>query len=92
MRDIVCTKCGLMNSTNIVEKNRQKVCFCAGCGAYIKNIGYAEDKFYIGKYKGRKVCEVDDKNYLSWFLNESSIKKSPKMREAIEEKIKKLLL
>jgi len=92
MADIICKKCGLINSVHVVEKNGQKTVWCDGCGAYIKNLGYAEDKFYFGKYKGIKVSDCVDKQYMEWFLNAPTIKKSEKMREALRKQIETLLV
>ena len=90
IKDVVCKKCGLINSVHIVEKGVHKMAFCDGCGAWVKNIGYDVARFYVGKYKGMKVEDVDDKNYLEWFLRETKPKE--KMKEALEAQIKKLLI
>lgn len=52
------------------------------------NIPYAQAKFYFGKYKDYLVSEVNDIEYLSWFLQ--NVKCSASMIEAIENQLYKL--
>ncbi len=52
MPDIICKKCGEVNNYRTELKSNNQVAYCNGCGAYIKNIPYAEPALYVGKYKG----------------------------------------
>lgn len=85
---IVCKKCGLIDDYYTELKNGQNTAFCLGCGAYIKNIPYAKQSFYFGKYKGKTVSDVDDIEYLIWFLN--NVKTSPTMKDAVIQQIELL--
>lgn len=85
MQDITCGKCGSVNDYRTENKATQVTAFCNKCGAYIKNIPQGEPAFYVGKYKGKKVSEIEDMGYLKWALKE--MKMSANMRAAIEKRI-----
>ena len=42
---------------------------CDTCNSHIKFLPQSEPQFYIGKYKGSKVSDIQDVNYLEWYLN-----------------------
>lgn len=85
MQDITCGKCGSVNDYRTENKAIQVTAFCNKCGAYIKNIPQGEPSFYVGKYKGKKVSEIEDMGYLKWALKD--MRMSANMRAAIEKRI-----
>lgn len=85
MADIICTKCGSVNDYRTERKANNDVAYCNGCDAYIKNIPRSEPTLYFGKYKDKKVSEIEDINYLRWVLKET--KPSAHLRTAIETRI-----
>ena len=91
--DLICRKCGSINSTNIVEKKfsggSHHAAYCAGCGAFIKNIPHDAARFYFGKYKGMAISECTDIWYMEWFYREVK-KASPYIKNAIAERIELL--
>jgi uncharacterized protein (DUF3820 family) len=67
-------------------KANNNVARCLKCDTFIKNIPQGnEPTFFFGKYKGTKVKDVEDMQYLNWALK--NIKLSSSMRTAIEQQI-----
>lgn len=89
-KDIVCLNCGGVNDYRTEMKSGQLTAWCNGCDKYIKNISYQVQKFYFGKHKGKAVKEVEDKNYLQWFLDNAGIKKSEAMLSALKDRISEI--
>ena len=59
------------------------------CESFIKNIPYqSEVTIYVGKYKGKKLSEVEDFRYLEWAI--TSWKLKPDVLEKYNVHIKKL--
>lgn len=86
MEKIVCLKCGAEDKFYTELKSNNNVARCSECDSYIKNIPYAAEKvFYFGKYKDKKVSEVEDIQYLEWVLKNT--KQTKGMVEAIEKQI-----
>lgn len=85
MEQIKCLKCGAIDKYYTELKANNNVARCSECDAFIKNIPYNEPTFYFGKYKGKKVSEVEDMDYLKWVL--AKTKQSASMRKAIQEQI-----
>lgn len=85
MEDIVCTHCGLINDFRVERKANNDVAYCNGCDRYIKNIPHSEPAFYIGKYKGTPIKDIEDMGYLKWALKE--MKLTANMRTAIQKRI-----
>lgn len=85
---IKCNKCGLTDAYYVVEKANNKMAYCSGCDAFIKNLPYREPQFYFGKYKGHVISAMEDLNYLQWAL--SNIRMSENIRDAIRERINTL--
>lgn len=92
MPEIICNKCGSVDDFRVELKSNNQVAYCNSCGAYIKNIPYAEPSFYFGRYKGMKVSDlidVKDVPYLEWYL--LNIQKiTPSMKDAIANQIQKI--
>ena len=44
-----------------------------------------EIQFFFGRYKGKTVAEVENYDYLKWFLN--NVQGNKKTKEAIEKKL-----
>lgn len=88
MQDVICKKCNSVNDYTTQLKANNNVAYCNQCGSYIKNIPHAEPTFYVGKYKDRKISEIDDLNYLQWAHKE--MKLSSNIREAVQKQIDKL--
>ncbi len=85
MEEIICPSCGPTTDYRTEQKSTQLTAYCNKCGGYIKNIPQGEPAFYVGKYKGVKVSEIEDMGYLKWALKE--MKMSVNMRSAIEKQI-----
>ncbi len=86
MENIKCNKCGSENDYYTELKANNNVARCNKCNSFIKNIPYQNEAiFYFGKYKGKKVSEIEDIDYLKWVLKE--IKPSLSMRTAIQKQI-----
>ena len=86
--DIVCKNCGSVNDYEI-RVNLHKTAYCCSCGKYIKHIATDPPMFYFGKYSQIPISEIKDKGYLTWALNNMKNLK-PRLKEAIEQQIKKL--
>jgi uncharacterized protein (DUF3820 family) len=85
MEQLKCLKCGAVDQFYTEVKANNNVARCSVCDAYIKNIPYSEPTLYFGKYKGKKVSEIEDMQYLKWVL--SATKPSESMRKAIQTQI-----
>lgn len=90
MKDvIICKSCGTVNDYRTEKKSNNLVAYCKSCGAYIKNIPYAEPALYFGKYKNTKIKDMttpQQVNYLHW-LKQSEVwfKLSNNIRQAIDK-------
>lgn len=89
MKQITCTKCGLVDDYTIVPKANNHMAYCNGCDSWITNLPYEKPKFYFGKYKGKLIADVEDLPYMEWML--SNVKLAVSMRDAIRERINILL-
>jgi hypothetical protein len=78
MADITC-KCGAVNNYRTESKANNIVAYCNKCGAYIKNLPYDVPKFYVGKYKGIPIDEIEDIPYLKWAVETLRLTSSVKM-------------
>lgn len=58
---------------------------CDSCGSHIKFIAQNEPQFYIGKYKGWKVAEMQDLPYMEWYI--ANVKCSGTFKQALIERI-----
>lgn len=85
MEQLICRNCGPTTDYRTEMKSGQNTAFCNKCDAYIKNIPQGEPAFHVGKYKDKKVNEIEDMGYLKWALKE--MKLSANMRNAIEKQI-----
>ena len=89
MENMVCNRCGSIDDFRKEKAGIHVKAICNGCDSYIKMIPQnGPAKFYIGKYKGTMISKCDDKNYLTWFLENTDPKK--KIKKAIEHRIKEL--
>lgn len=77
--DIVCNKCGSVNDYRTIQKANNKVAYCNGCDAYIKNIPHDVPKLYVGKYKGIPIDTIEDLSYLQWALKTLTLTNSVSM-------------
>jgi hypothetical protein len=87
---LTCRKCGISDSIDVIEKSGHHIAYCARCNAYIKHLPTQEPQFYFGKYKGCKIAEVEDIQYLQWALK--ALKLGASVRVAITTRIKTLSL
>lgn len=86
METIKCPKCGAIDQFYTELKANNNVARCSLCNTFIKNIPYqTEQVFYFGRYKDKKVSEVEDLPYLKWVLKNA--KQSKSMRDAIIKQI-----
>lgn len=85
MEELICPKCGPTTNYYTELKSNNNVARCLDCDSFIKNIPHSEPTFYVGRYKGKKIAEIEDMSYLKWALKE--MKLSANMRNAIEKRI-----
>lgn len=85
MQEIICNSCGPTTDYRTELKSNQLTAYCNKCGAYIKNLPQGEPAFHVGKYKGKKVSEIEDMGYLKWTLKEMRL--AANMRKAIQKQI-----
>ena len=76
MNTILCKHCKKDVEFTTQKKANNYVAYCSECGSYIKNISHSDmgiskpdPEFPFGKYKGTKVFECNDLDYLEWCLN-----------------------
>lgn len=90
---IVCKKCGVIHDTeNIIIETiplpgggGHKKATCPICKSFIKFIPHATPSLYFGKYKGKPISEIaqKDPSYLQWLVKQNI--KSARLKSAIEE-------
>jgi uncharacterized protein (DUF3820 family) len=80
---LTCPRCQTSNYTTEL-KSGNLVATCEN-GHYIKNLPYSEPALYFGKYKGKKVVEIQDVDYLKWVLKNTHQGKH--VRYAIQKQI-----
>lgn len=85
MESLKCPKCGTVDKFYTELKSNNNVARCNNCDAFIKNLPYEAPKFFVGKYKGKLISEIEDMGYLKWALKEMKLSKS--MRDAISARI-----
>ena len=85
METIFCTKCKVESEFYTELKSNQNTARCSTCNTFIKNIPYKEPQFYVGKYKGINISEIEDMGYLKWALG--AMKLSSATRNAITTRI-----
>ncbi len=86
---LYCKYCSVEREIEIRISGKAHTAYCTHCCNYLKNISYDVPRLYIGKYKGKAIEDIDDKQYLMWFiLNINNIK--PAQKEAIEKQLQKL--
>lgn len=86
---LYCRNCQTQTLYDIVEKGVHHQAICRLCGSYIKNLPHDNPRFYVGKYKGKAISDIDDLSYLKWARdNMSTI--SSRVFEAIELRIQEL--
>lgn len=88
MESLKCPKCSSTEYYTEVKANNN-VARCMKCDTFIKNVPYDEPKFYVGKYKGQKIGNIDDMSYLKWAeQNMNNLK--PAIKTAIHNRIVQL--
>lgn len=85
METIKCPKCGATDQYYTELKANNNVARCSICDAFIKNIPYQQPALYFGKYKGKKIADIEDIEYLKWVLN--NIRLSAPFKDAIQKQI-----
>lgn len=81
-------KCG-SSSYYTKQNGPHTTAYCSGCDSYIKNIATSKPAFYIGKYKGTIIEEVNDLGYLKW-ARENMTSLNPRQLEAVIARIHSL--
>ena len=89
IQDVICKKCGSVNSITVKQNGVHRSAYCLECGEYIKHITKFENMndftLYFGKYKGRQISTMthrDEASYLRWALE--NIKFTQSQRIIIE--------
>lgn len=89
MDTLFCPKCKSEKGFYTELKSNQNTARCNDCNTFIKNIPYQEPKFYVGKYKDQRICDIEDVGYLEWALkNMSSL--NARVKDAISQRIAQL--
>ena len=89
MDTLFCPKCREQKEYYTELKSNQNTARCNDCNTFIKNIPYEQPKFYIGKYKGQEIGNIDDIGYLKWAVqNMSNLKR--RIKDAINQRIAQL--
>lgn len=83
---LICPRCQTSNYTTELKANNL-VATCEN-GHFIKNLPYSEPALYFGKYKGKKLTEIEDVGYLKWVI--ANTRQSQYMRDAIQKRIDSL--
>lgn len=86
MEMLYCKNCDRKVLPYTILKGNNNVARCTNCNTHLGNIGYAEPALHFGKYKGTLIKDVEDVDYLQWVLRK--VKISPRLRNAINERIK----
>lgn len=89
MTDIICPKCGSVNDYYTELKSNNNVARCNKCDAFIKNLPHADPVMYVGKYKDKKISEIEDLGYLIW-AKKNMVTVGKNIRDAIQKQIDKL--
>lgn len=89
MENITCQKCYTLNDYRVEVKANNHVAYCNQCGAFIKNIPHADPVMYVGKYKDKKISEIEDLGYLIW-AKKNMVTVGKNIRDAIQKQIDKL--
>jgi hypothetical protein len=79
MENIICKKCGKENDYSTQLKGMHNAATCNNCQSFIKNISYAESKFYVGKYRDVLISECEDLEYIIWFVENTNPKEKVKI-------------
>jgi len=61
---------------------------CDDCGSHIKFIPQKPPQLYIGKYKGKLISEIQDLQYLEWYLG--NVRCSATLKQAIVDRIESI--
>lgn len=86
METLFCPTCKDQREYHTELKSNQNTARCSVCDTFIKNIPYQKPSFWVGKYKGKAIDELDDLNYLQWAeKNMSNI--NARTKEAIRSRI-----
>ena len=75
--EIICKNCGSVDDYSTEMKSNQNVATCNGCGKFIKNMPQGKPMlFHFGKYKGTRIDECPDYQYLIWIMTKCQLKKN----------------
>jgi ribosomal protein L34E len=85
---VVCRNCGSVDNYITEFKGNQNVAHCNSCGKFIKNIPYKEPTLYFGKYKDKKVSEIQDMQYLQWLIDKSVVRAN--IKDAVVKQIERI--
>ncbi len=76
MKTLFCNHCHKEVTFLIQKKANNNVAFCTECGCYLKNVPNSfleiettDHVFPFGKYKGIKINDCTDKQYMIWAMN-----------------------
>lgn len=86
---ITCHNCGSIDDFSTEQKSNNLVATCNSCGKFIKNIPTEKPAFYVGKYKGKQIDDIDDISYLQW-AHDNMNSLNSRQRNAIKERINHL--
>lgn len=65
--EIICTRCGSVNDYRTEQAGPHIKAVCNGCDSYLKMLPQQnEPELYFGKYKGRKLSSLVEKEELGW--------------------------
>jgi hypothetical protein len=94
METLFCKKCNSEQEYYDIPTPPHISAYCGSCDSFIKHVpktipDSTDVCLYFGKYKGTKIKDCTDVNYLKWALeNVDSLK--PNIKKALEIRIKQL--
>lgn len=95
MKTLYCKCCKKDVTFVVVKKSNNNVASCSECNHFLKNVSNNDlgiktvgHIFPFGKYKGTKISECNDVDYMDWFLKNVDISKS--IKDEVFERILKI--
>lgn len=83
---LFCNNCKSHQNYYTKENGVHLTAYCQTCDTYLKNVPHQPPMFYVGKYKGQLIEQIDDLQYLKW-AKENMTSLSAYLREAVSDRI-----
>lgn len=89
METLFCPTCKEEKEYFTELKSNQNTARCIICNTFIKNIPYQKPSFWVGKYKGKPIDEIQDLDYLKWAIQKMN-NLNKRTKDAVSQQILKL--